>query len=156
MGYIEKNLKSFDAVTVNDRHLKRYHVDQPSRPLETAVIEAAYDIVPKLLPSVDGDTAAGWLVLHRGADTGAYMLAYSWVWDNVIEVHSYAAGQPVLDCPDLDPTNFVEVTKPWSGCVWELAVLEHERSAWVRHVLSPDVPDLAGYLSDMAADGLFR
>ena len=156
MEYDEKNLRTHHAITVNDRHLKRYHVDQLSRPLEPAVIEAAYKIVPKLLPPADGERAAGWLVLHRGADTGAYMLAYSWVWDNVIEVHSYAAAQPALDCPDLDPTNFVEVARPWVGCVWELAVLEHERSAWVRHILSAEAPDLAGYLGDTVTDGPFR
>jgi hypothetical protein len=155
MGFNEKNVRSLEAITVSDRHLKRYHMDQPSRPLEPEVIEAAYEIVPKLLPAIDGDPAAGWLVLHRGSDTGAYMVAYSWVWDNVVEVQSYAAGQPALDCPDLDPTNFVEVARSWAGCVWELAVLEHERSAWVKHVLSPDVPDLDGYLSDSAAEGRF-
>ena len=92
--------------------------------------------------------------LHRGADTGAYLVAYSWVWDNVVEVHSYAAGQPALDCPDLDPTNFVEVARSWAGCVWEFAVLEHERSAWARHVLSPEVPDLGAYLFDTVPNGL--
>ena len=92
-------------------------------------------------------------MLHRGSDTGAYIVAYSWVWDNVVEVHSCAAGQPALDCPDLDPTNFVEVERSWAGCVWELGVLEHERSAWVRHMLSPDKPDLGGYLYDTVANG---
>jgi hypothetical protein len=39
------------------------------------------------------------------------------------------------------------------GCVWELAVLEHERAAWVRHMLTPAEPDLAAYLADRPADG---
>jgi hypothetical protein len=38
--------------------------------------------------------------------------------------------------------------------VWELAVLEHERSAWVRHVLSPEVADLGAYLFDTVSNGL--
>jgi hypothetical protein len=37
--------------------------------------------------------------------------------------------------------------------VWELAPLEHERSAWVRHVLTPDEPDLDAYVADQAAPG---
>ena len=153
MAFNEKNLTVLDTITVNGRHLKRYHVDQDSQPLTSEVIEAAYDVLPKLLPSIDGEPAGGWVVVHRGSDAGAYLVAYSWVWDNVVEVHSYAAGQPALDCPDLDPTNFVEVTRSWAGCVWELAVLEHERSAWARHILSPDVADLAGYLGDTHAEG---
>lgn len=153
MGFNDKDLRTLAPITVADRQLKRYHIDQSSRPLEEDVISAAYDVLPRLLPPAEGDSASGWVVLHRGGDSGAYMLAYSWVWDNVVELHSYAAGQPVLGCPDTDPTNFVEVTNPWVGCVWELAVLEHERSAWVRHMLSPDTADLAGYLADTAADG---
>ena len=43
--------------------------------------------------------------------------------------------------------------RPGVGCVWELGVLEHERTAWIRHVLAPDRPDLAGYLADTRAEG---
>jgi hypothetical protein len=153
MGFIDKRLRSLPAITVADRQLKRYHIDQPSRPLDEGVIRAAYAVLPKAVPPAEVDAVSGWIVLHRGADDGAYMLVYTWVWDNVVEMHSYSAGQPLIGCPDTDPTNFVELVKPWIGCVWELAVLEHERSAWVQHVLSPDSPDLAGYLADTHADG---
>ncbi len=74
-------------------------------------------------------------------------LAYSWVWDNVLEYHTAAAGVPFLGCPDEDPTHFIELERPWIGCVWELAPLEHERAAWVKHLLS-GAPDLAAYLAD--------
>jgi len=36
-----------------------------------------------------------------------------------------------------------------TACVWELAVLDHERRAWVTHVLScPSDPDYHAYLAD--------
>lgn len=140
---------------MDGRQLKRYHIDQLERPLEAAVEKAAYDMLPVLLGEFvdDGTPAAGWVVLHRGGDTGAYLLAYTWVWDNALEVRVAAAGQPALDCPDEDPTHFVEVRRPAVGCVWELAVLEHERAAWVHHMLAPDRPNLAGYLFDTRAEG---
>jgi hypothetical protein len=35
-----------------------------------------------------------------------------------------------------------------AGCVWELAVVEFERRAWLADVLArPEGPDLAAYLS---------
>jgi hypothetical protein len=37
---------------------------------------------------------------------------------------SAVAGQPVIGCVDVD--HFSELDKPWIGCVWELAMLEHE------------------------------
>jgi len=36
-----------------------------------------------------------------------------------------------------------------AACVWELLAIDHERRAWVAHVLErPDAPDLAGYLAE--------
>ncbi len=52
-----------------------------------------------------------------------------------------------------DPERFAELARPWIGCVWELPPLGHERSAWVRHVLAPDEPDLPGYLADLLPEG---
>ncbi|MER7475504.1 hypothetical protein [Micromonospora sp. NPDC000018] len=155
MAFRDKELRVPGPLTVAGRQLKRYHVDQPERRIEPEVERAAYAVLPRLLPTRDGDgtPSAGWVVLHRGADTGAYLLAYSWVWDNVVEVRIAAAGQPALDCPDDDPTRFVDLDRPWAGCIWELGVLEHERAAWARHVLAPERPDLAGWLADTRAEG---
>ncbi|MFG3558892.1 hypothetical protein ACGGAQ_31405 [Micromonospora sp. NPDC047557] len=155
MAFRDKDLRTPGPVTVDGWQLKRYHIDQPERPIEPEVEKAAYDLLPALLARAvsDGTPAAGWVVLHRGADSGAYLLAYTWVWDNALQVHIAVAGQPVLDCPDDDPTHFVELGRREVGCVWELAVLEHERAAWVRHMLVPQAPDLTGYLDDTRAEG---
>ncbi|MCI4066536.1 hypothetical protein MRQ36_29855 [Micromonospora sp. R77] len=154
MAFHDKQLTVPGTVEVAGRHVKRYHVDQPGRRLEPAVVATAYEFLPRLLPSSDGHTPpASWSVLHRGADSGAYLLAYTWFWDNVVECRIAVAGQPALDCPDDDPAHFVPMTRPGVGCVWELGVLEHERTAWIRHVLAPDRPDLPGYLADTRAEG---
>jgi hypothetical protein len=59
----------------------------------------------------------------------------------------------VLGCPDRDPAHFVRLDRSLIGCVWELPPILHERDAWVRHMLAPDRPDLAGYLADSLPDG---
>ncbi|MEV6246652.1 hypothetical protein AB0M38_10650 [Streptomyces sp. NPDC051742] len=158
MAFAEKFLFTLPPVEIGGRRLKRYHVTSDPAGIEPEVEKAAYALLPELLPpadgtSADGTPAAGFVVLHRGGDTGAYLNAYSWVWDNVLHFGGGAAGQPVLGCPDTDPAHFVRVDRSWIGCVWELAPLEHERSAWIRHVLAPDAPDLAGYLGDALPSG---
>lgn len=155
MTCTEKYLTSLPPIAVADRQVKRYHIAPVGHQIEESVQLAAYDLLPQLLPAPDGQTpSAAFAVLHRGSDSGAYLMAYSWVWDNVLECASAAAGVPFLGCADERPDHFTRVTKPWIGCVWELAPLGHERSAWVRHVLAPSEPDLAGYLGDVVADGL--
>jgi hypothetical protein len=61
--------------------------------------------------------------------------------------------------PDADgtpPAGFIVLDRPWIGCVWELPPIHHERNAWVRHILRPDLPNLAGYLADSMPPGPTR
>ncbi|MEU3744478.1 MULTISPECIES: hypothetical protein [Streptomyces] len=153
MAFAEKYLLALPPVEIAGRQLKRYHVTSDPAGIEPEVEKAAYALLPELLPPPDGTAAAGFVVLHRGDDTGAYLNAYSWVWDNVLHFGGAAAGQAALDCPDTDPTHFVRVDRSWIGCVWELAPVGHERDSWIRHMLTPDAPDLSGYLADVLPSG---
>jgi hypothetical protein len=154
MSFQPRYLTVPGPIHIGDRVIKRYHVNAADGPIEDAVVRAAEAFLPRLLPpEPDATPRASYIVLHRGRGSAAYLLAYSWVWDNVLEYHTAAAGEPFLGCPDRDPTSFVVLARPWVGCVWELPPLEHERSAWVRHMLAPDVADLAGYVADTLAPG---
>jgi len=153
MTFAEKYLRSAGPVAVGGRQVKRYHVSIKPE-IEENIEKAAAEFMPRLLPAPDGETPpASFVILHRGAGSAAYLNAYSWVWGNVIECRTAVAGVPFLDCPDEDPEHFGELSRPWIGCVWELAPLGHERAAWIRHVLRPSQPDLAGYLADVLPDG---
>ncbi|MFJ7203846.1 hypothetical protein ACIQWR_09980 [Streptomyces sp. NPDC098789] len=153
MTFTEKLLTVPAPIEVGGRRIKRYHVTYDPAGIEPGVERAAYALLPELLPEPDGTPPASFVVLHRGGDTGAYLNVYSWAWDNALHFVGAAAGQPVLGCPDTDPTRFVRIGPGLIGCVWELAPLLHERDAWVRHLLAPDRPDLDGYLADSLAAG---
>ncbi|MFF8841478.1 hypothetical protein ACF08N_01930 [Streptomyces sp. NPDC015127] len=156
MAFAEKFLWSLPPVEAGGRRIKRYHVTADPAGIAPEVEKAAYAILPDLLPEPDGTPPVTFVVLHRGGDDGAYLNAYSWVWDNVLHFAGAAAGQPVLGCPDRDPAHFVRTDpgRSWIGCVWELPPIRHERDAWVRHMLAPDRPDLDAYLSDSMPDGM--
>jgi hypothetical protein len=152
MPFAERFLTTPEPVELPGRTVKRYEIHIEDKPVGDVITTAAYAWLPRLLPEPDGTPTASFSVLHRSA-TGSYLLVYSWVLDDVLECRPVVAGVPVLGCPDDDPAHFVASTGHWIGCVWELAPLEHERSAWVRHVLRPDEPDLAGYLADQLPPG---
>ncbi|MGW3938559.1 hypothetical protein [Streptomyces phaeochromogenes] len=192
-NFAEKLLTVPPPIEVAGRRIKRYHVTADPAGIAPDVQEAAYAMLPKLLPEAGGRSrrgapvssggarggpegrarssarhrlwrpggganqdstpAATFVVLHRGADDGAYLNAYSWVWDNVLHFKGASAGQPVLGCPDRDPTHFIAPDLPWIGCVWELPPILHERDAWVRHMLAPDAPDLDAYMADCLSEG---
>ncbi|WP_327352100.1 hypothetical protein [Streptomyces sp. NBC_01304] len=152
-AFEEKHLWTPPPIEAGGRRIKRYHVSADPAGIAPDVEEAAYKILPTLLPEPDGTPPATFVVLHRGTDTGAYLNAYSWAWDNVLHFAGAAAGQPALDCPDLDPTHFVVAKTPWIGCVWEIPPITHERDAWVRHMLAPEKPDLDAYIADSLPEG---
>jgi hypothetical protein len=152
--FTDKLLLAPGVVSVAGRQVKRYHVASLGQDIEADVQEAALGFIAELLPPPDEETPpAGFMVLHRNSQ-GSFLDAYSWVWGNVIECRTAAAGIPFLGCDDDNPRNFTALTRPWIGCVWELAPFGHERSAWVRHVLQPDPPDLDAYLADTFPEGM--
>jgi hypothetical protein len=86
--------------------------------------------------------AAGSLIVHRGADATFVILDW-WVGTNMLRHHVWAA-------PNHDETAFESLAgTDIAMCVWELAVIQHERAAWLRHVFTPSGSgDLAAYLAD--------
>ena len=147
MTFKEKLLSCPPPVAVGARRYKRYYVSSEAAVITPEVEKAALGLLPELLPEPDGTPPA------RGGDGAAYLNAYTWVWDNVLHMRGAAAAQAALGCPDEDPTHFLLVDRRWIGCVWELPPIQHERDAWVRHMLLPDVADLDGYLGDAMPAG---
>ncbi|WP_067127107.1 hypothetical protein [Microtetraspora malaysiensis] len=74
MAFIEKTMRPLDPVIVGGRTYERDHVDRPGHETEPEV-EKADVFPPRLVPPPADDSPAGWVVLHRGADTGACLLA---------------------------------------------------------------------------------
>lgn len=147
-------MRAAGIIDAADRRVKRYHITTTRDDISNGIQNAAYAFLPQLLPKPDDETPpGGWVILHKGAAIPAYLIAYSWTWGNVVECRAAVAGIPELGCDDENPENFKFLDRPWMGCVWELAPLNHERAAWIRHVLEPETPDLDGYLSDVLPDG---
>jgi hypothetical protein len=154
MAVAEMYLSTQGVIECAGRRVKRYHVSAEAGVIAGGIQDAAYQFLPRLLPEPDEVTPpAGWAVLFKGQGVPAYLVAYSWTWVNVVECRAAAAGLPELGCADENPEHFTLLDQRWIGCVWELAPLGHERSAWIRHVLARQTPDLAGYLADVMPDG---
>ncbi|HEX3816115.1 MAG TPA: hypothetical protein VHX59_25030 [Mycobacteriales bacterium] len=155
MPFEPKDLAVQPTREIAGRQVKRYEVTTPGLTIDAEVRAAAETYLPSLFPVFEDEETlpVTFTVLHRGSG-GMYLNAYSWVWGNVIHCRTSASGdQPFLGSSDPDLRVFTEIAKPLIGCVWELPPLAHERSAWVRHILSPDQPDLAAYLTDVLPDG---
>ena len=102
---------------------------------------------PVMAAGVDWSTVPnhglGVLIVHVGREATFALFDY-WVGENMLRHHVWAASHSA-------PTQFETLKgSDMSMCVWEMAVLQHERAAWLRHVLTADGrADPAGYLADV-------
>lgn len=112
----------------------------PRAELVAATAKIAATALPQP-PRDHGRYGVGFAVAHDAAD---YCFALVDWWSGENEIHQRLFSAP-LDRPDALRPHPGEAI----GCVWELAVTDFERRAWLRHVLAnPEGPDLDAYVAD--------
>ncbi len=84
----------------------------------------------------------GFCVIHAGMDMDFLLFGY-WVNGNelILKVYKSLPG---------DSDNFVltDTNAQSFACVWDIAVISHERNAFVTHLLTADNPGRNGYMND--------
>jgi hypothetical protein len=116
--------------------------DHPSPELVDAIKRIAAEALPA--PAVDEDRyGVAFLYAHQGRDGGGFASVNWWGNENELYHHQYEAPAGAVS-----ELRSVAETGGSMGCVWDLAVIEHERKAWVECVLANDAgPDLDAYLA---------
>jgi hypothetical protein len=122
--------------------IKTYGVSAHTPAPRPAFLAAAARVATTTLaspPHPDTRHGIGFVVAHDAADY-CFVLVDWWSGGN--EIHQRMFSAP-LDHPErLRPHPGHAI-----GCVWELAVVDFERRAWLRHVLArPGGPDTDAYL----------
>jgi hypothetical protein len=133
--------------------LKFYGIaDEDERP-RPDLIRVAEALVPSVLPSpaVHGGSSddphdidrygVGFVTLHDATDYSFAVFAW-WAAENEVHQRIFSSLPTSLGEMRPHPT-------PSIGCVWELAVTDFERRAWLSHVLAnTDGPDIEAYLGE--------
>lgn len=80
------------------------------------------------------------LILHEGKE-GCFAIICWWIDENMLQLFVYLKPEGSEDFVLFSDKGMV-------SCVWEMAVLWHERNAWVKHILQSTHPDFEAYLKD--------
>jgi methylmalonyl-CoA/ethylmalonyl-CoA epimerase len=121
--------------------LKRYRINFPGREFDEQDWEKGISGIAGLLPqppSAGGRAGVGFIIEHPGR--GADYLVLCW-WDSENELFNR-----VLTCDPAEPGAWVLATSGTTACVWDLAVVNFERDAWVETMLGSR-PDVDAYLA---------
>jgi hypothetical protein len=105
-------------------------------------VDAAVAVAERELPQPPRNTTrsgVGFCIVHRGTEA-LWVLVCWWELDIMYERlwRAELGSTELRAVPPDGPT----------ACVWELLAIDHERRAWIDHVLvRPSAPDFAGYLT---------
>lgn len=124
---------------------KVYAIEAPGRTVSRDDWEHALRIADHQLRQARGlgSIGLGCVLLHAGGD-GDYLLVHSWV-------EGYMSRLGVFSGPMDAPEALRPASTGLAPCVWEAAVIAHERDAFVRHLLAGSGP-LEQRLEKWAAD----
>ena len=145
-SYQARRVQFHELLTVGEWTIKVYTIHTGAELIGSAYYRAIRDWLPAWLALDNGFDARhahlGFLIIHPGRE-GIFTLLNWWVGDNMLNTHVFLTDPA-------EPTAFERISgNGLFACVWELAVIDHERRAWTRHVLqrAPEA-DRAAYLAD--------
>jgi hypothetical protein len=145
-GYHSRVTRSLGSRELAGHLVKTYAIEAPGRTLTTTLHEAADRLAAAQLrlDRAVGGLGIGCLIVHSGGD-GDYVLLLSWIEGCMsrLAIFTGPKGQPELLRPA--PAGL-------APCIWEAAVLAHERDAFVRRILqdhSPVVERLQTWTADV-------
>lgn len=126
-----------------DWRMKLYTITQQLPPVNAEWITIAKQLAEERLPLMavtDSTYGLGFIIVHQ-TRRDVFINIDWWAWENELIHHAYTA-------PLQHPDQFQYVTPTGrTACVWELAVIGHERQAWVDCILAnPNGPDTQAYL----------
>jgi len=146
-AYIARRIEFGELVKVGEWSIKIYTVAKESEFGHPVF----YDAVKRQLPTwlamkngfSDSNDKIGFLILHQGKE-GIFSIVNWWVGENMLNTHVFISN------PE-QTRDFTRVSGNGLGpCVWEFEVINHERMAWIEHVLKrAPSPNYDAYLSDV-------
>ncbi|GAA5192298.1 hypothetical protein GCM10023322_51600 [Rugosimonospora acidiphila] len=131
-GYHARTVRPLGAGQAAGHLVKSYAIEAPGRTVTDEDVRAALGITADHLATarLRGSLGLTVLLIHAGGD-GDYVLVHTWI-------EGYMADLAVFTGPAGDPAQLRPGRAGLAPCVWEAAVLAHERDAFTRHLLAGD------------------
>ncbi len=144
--YVARHIQFRETIILDEWKVKVYTISKDEEFGHEAVYKHVLDQLPAWLERKNSFNSnhygQAFLILHAASE-GVFSLINWWLGGYMLNMHVF------LSNPDA-PTSIKQISGDGLGpCTWELEVINHERLAWIKHVLKKgNNPDFAAYLSD--------
>lgn len=136
--YSTRLVMPLESLQVGALTLKVYGLSVHQRVPEKALVDAARLLTRQQLQGEQDVGQVGFVIIHE-ARPADFVLIHLW---QGVDLQQWYFTSPLSQS-----TAFVPFQRGTVGCVWELGIMQHEREAWVRTVLSG--ASQAEYLQDL-------
>jgi hypothetical protein len=140
--YEPRHVRFVRREDVGGWQLKLYGIALNGTEPDPGFVEATKDLTSSVLPQPPVSDDRYGVAFATAHDARSAYIALIYWWQSENELH-----QRIYVSPKADPISFQPVENQPAGCVWELAIVDFERRAWIEDVLaSPSGPNLERYL----------
>lgn len=131
-AYAPRTVRPLELWEASGLLLKAYTIHIPGADVDEALLERAHDLAVNRTRAdlAVGALGLGAVVVHRGGD-GDYVVVFNWT-------EGFMSRTAIFAGPRGDPAGLRPGPEGLSPCLWELAVLAHERSAFHRLLQATD------------------
>jgi hypothetical protein len=137
--YEPRTIRFIRREDIGDWRLKVYGIGTHAPDARPEFVAATLEAAREALPEGGG---AGFVIAHDARSAGLGLVYW---WANENEIHARFFVSPLEDPSAYEPYESTGIS-----CVWEMEVLDHERRAWLEHVLKRG--DVDAYLAATAPD----
>ena len=145
--YKKRQFKALENWQIEELTLKPYIMGKEIKSISQGLIDEAIRYTQKKLPKIikgHKQHNVGYAIIHKG-DMGVWLLLHCWAYEHIVlSTLAFAeSGDNKFVCYD---------DKPFHACVWEHVVINYERDAWVKNVMSTD-SNIIHYIKNKLVDG---
>ena len=143
--YQKRKIAFRELLNINDWKVKSYTITKNNFFQAESVYKNTLKLLPEWLEMENSFNAkhdnAAFLIFHEATE-GVFILVNWWVGQNMLNSHVFVVRHGRPGVPEkISGDGLV-------ACVWEMEVMNHERMAWLNHMMKPMMPSFANYLKD--------
>lgn len=141
--YAERNCSFYKLLALENWRVKVYTLTARPAFESEEVLRNVETNLSALLEEASDHHHSAFVIIHEGTD-GVWILLNWWTGKEMLRTNTYFTSFQEKDKMTLLPA------QGSMACVWELPVINHEKNAWVRHILKNAAsPDFENYYKDV-------